>query len=291
LRKLNDEVSDAPSGAMEEVAREGLLSQAYYLTGDLKMALVAADKALLLAQNQNGQQLFVWPAYTVFVETYLSIWDDIQKDKDRTLGSSATDFLLPSSGAWEVDEEGRPSVDLSGEAGLKIVLKYVEGQVKQGITVLEKNSEYMNVITPALLRYKGDQLWLSGKKEKAMTLWEQSQEKAKELGMVFEEARALQEIGKSMTTNKCRCLVKRRHNVSCAIHHLELANNLFVKCGALLYSQQAVNLIETHHKNSSTSTTTSMTKSYSSEVLLTSEDASSSTPSIYEVLCTQDAVV
>lgn len=292
LRRLNDEVSDAPSGAMEEVAREGLWSKLYLLSGDIKMAIAAADKALLLAQNQNGQQLFVWPAYTTFVETHLAVWEKLLKEK---VVGSATDYLLPTSDAWETDEDGRPKVELGGEAGQRLVLKHLETKVREGIAVLERNAEYMSIISPTILRFKGQKTWIEAagdsKKEKAATaLWELSLQKAKELGMAFEEARVMLEIGKSMMANKCRCLIKRRHNVSCAIHYLELANQLFIKCGALLNSQQAIELIETHHKQSSIA----ISKSFSQEVLLTSEDATTSSlapSSIYEVLSTQDTVV
>ena len=130
---------------------------------------------------------------------------------------------------------------------------------------------------------------------KAMTQWEASIAKAKDLKMVYEEAKAVCEIGKSMMQNKCRCLIKRRHNVSCAIHHLETANSLFIRCGATGNSQQAIELIEAHQKASSSS----ISKSISSETL-TSEDATihanpiaapTTAPSIYEVLCTQETVV
>jgi len=129
-----------------------------------------------------------------------------------------------------------------------------------------------------------------------MTQWEASVVRAKELKMVYEEAKAVFEIGKSMMQNKCRCLIKRRHNISCAIHHLETSNSLFIRCGATGNSLQAIELIEVHQKASSSS----ISKSISSETL-TSEDATIHTnfvtsapttaPSIYEVLCTQETVV
>jgi len=64
---------------MEEVAKEGLLSYLYYLSGDKKMAISEADKALRLARNQDGQQLFVWQAYPSFIEVLLLTWEGIVK--------------------------------------------------------------------------------------------------------------------------------------------------------------------------------------------------------------------
>eukprot|EP01102_Stenamoeba_stenopodia_P000993 TRINITY_DN108_c0_g1_i1.p1 TRINITY_DN108_c0_g1~~TRINITY_DN108_c0_g1_i1.p1 ORF type:complete len:936 (+),score=203.87 TRINITY_DN108_c0_g1_i1:197-3004(+) len=293
LRRLEDDSSEAPSCAMEEVAKEGLLSYLYYLSGDKKMAIAEADKALRLARNQDGQQLFVWLAYPSFIEVLLLVWEGIVKDP--TTFTSATDYLLPSSGAWLVDEEGRPKVDLSGASGREIVIQHLEKQISEGVSILEKNAKYMDVLLPTSLRLKGSLLFLSGKKDKAMSQWESSVAKAKELRMVYEEAKAVFEIGKSMMQNKCRCLIKRRHNVSCAIHHLETANSLFIRCGTTGNSQQVIELIEAHQKASSSS----ISKSISSETL-TSEDATmpanlvntpTTAPSIYEVLCTQETVV